>query len=69
MRMTAMLRGRRAGGHGGMLSICWTCFLWFHMAATTSIPTVPSFKIVTATSFPISLVMMQGNLNIPIFSG
>lgn len=52
-----------------MGSICWTCFLWFHMAATTSIPTVPSLKIVTTTSFPISLVMMQSNLDITIFSG
>lgn len=70
--MTAMLRGRWASGHGGMGSICWPCFLLFHVAATAGTATVASFTMtVPNTSFTFSLgwVMMQGSFDIPVFPG
>lgn len=72
LRMTAMLSRRWTGGHCGMGSICWACFLLFHMAATASIATVASFTVtVTNDSLTVSLrwVMMQGNFDTPIFPG
>lgn len=55
-----------------MRSVCWACFLLFHMAATAGTATVASFTMtVPDASFTLSLgwVMMQGNFDISIFSG
>lgn len=67
--MTAMLRGRRACCHRRMWSICWPCFLLFHMAATAGAATVASFnKTVPDTTFTLSLgwVVMLGNFDIAV---
>lgn len=70
--MAAMLRGRWAGGHGGMRSISLACFLLFPMTATASVATAASFSnTVSDTSLALSQrwVMMQGGFDTPVFSG
>lgn len=70
--MTSMLRRWRAGGDGGVGSVCRACFLLLHMAATAGTTTAASFtKTVPDASFTLSLgwLMMQGDFDVPVFPG